>query len=159
MTEKKNCYEQWWLRKDMENMGYIFEYCNKYCQKLFGVKINRKKFINAFMKSNLRYEMETGHQRLLSQSAIDTVKMFIEIDCNNNIEQFRQDTKEVYKYHQLYWIGWMYAYLHFRENILSRDLIQLLPLDVMLKHYKLGHEMDKEVYYNHVSNVFANDKV
>lgn len=157
MLEKKNSYDQWWLRKDMENMGYIFEYCNKYCRKLFGADIDRKKFLNEFMKSNLRYEMETGHQRLLSQSALDSIKMFIEVDCNNNIEQFRQNQGggEYYRYHQLYWVGWMYAYLHFQEDILSKDLIKILPLDTMLEHYTLGHEIDKEIYYGHVKHLFS----
>ena len=86
MVEKKNSYDSWWLRKDMENMGYIFEYCDKYCKQLFHVDIDKKKFLNAFMVSKFRLEMETGHERLLSQSAQDSVKMFINVDCNGNIE-------------------------------------------------------------------------
>lgn len=58
----KHCYGKWWLRKDMENMGYIFEYCDKYCKSLFGVDIDKLNFLNAFMVSNLRLEMETGHE-------------------------------------------------------------------------------------------------
>lgn len=152
----KHCYDKWWLRKDMENMGYIFEYCNKYCNKLFGVDIDRIKFLNAFMISQLRYEMETGHERLLSQSAEDSIRMFIEVDCDDEIEQFKRtkETIDSYAYHQLYWVGWMYAYLHFRQDILSRELVKIIPIEKMLEHYHLGHEMSKEVYYEHIEHIF-----
>ena len=26
------CYDQFWLKKDMENMGYLFEFCDQYCR-------------------------------------------------------------------------------------------------------------------------------
>lgn len=148
-SEKKNSYDAWWLAKDMENMGYIFEYCVKYCRQLYGVEIDRKKFLDTFMNSNLRYEMETGHPRLLSQSAFDTVKKFIEVDNLGHIENFgRNGADPEYLPNQWYWVGWMYAYLHFRADILSADLVRLLPLDRMLEDYHLGHEMDREVYYS-----------
>lgn len=152
----KLCYDEWWLRKDMENMGYIFEYCNKYCNRLFGVDIDRIKFLNAFMISQLRFEMETGNERLLSQSAEDSARMFIEVDCDNEINQFKstKDTINNYAYHQLYWVGWMYAYLHFKQDILSRELIKILPIEEMLEHYYLGHEMSKEVYFEHIKHIF-----
>ena len=34
------CYDDWWLAKDMENMGYLFEYCDKYCKEIYGVNID-----------------------------------------------------------------------------------------------------------------------
>ena len=48
MSEKKNSYDKFWLYKDMENMGYIFEYCDKYCKQLFN------KDIEFFNKKNGR---------------------------------------------------------------------------------------------------------
>ncbi len=32
--EDLTCYDEFWLNKDMENMGYFFEYCGKYCQEI-----------------------------------------------------------------------------------------------------------------------------
>lgn len=159
----KNCYDKWWLRKDMENMGYIFEYCSKYCKNLYNIDIDRLKFLNTFMNSRFRYTMETGHERMLSQSAIDSIKMFVRVDCNGDIEQFKvskasEDFEVQYAHNQLYWVGWMYAYLHFREDILSKDLIKLLPLELMLEHYYLGHEISKETYYEHIKHVFKHKK-
>ena len=151
-----NCYNEWWLRVDMENMAYLFEYCDKYCKQLFNIEIDKLKFLNAFMTSRFRYTMETGHERLLSQSAIDSVKMFGNVDCDGDLRPFKKDknTSHNYVYHQMYWVGWMYAYLHFKEDILSADLVKILPIETMLEHYYLGHEMDKEVYYKHIKDVF-----
>lgn len=148
MTEKKHSYDEWWLSKDMENMGYIFEYCYKYCLELFNVPIDIKKFLNDFMSSVIRSKAEIGHPSLVSQSAIDTVEKFIKVDNSGDIEKYRIKTKnERYSDNQLYWVGWAYAYFHYRADITSKKLIKKLPLDFMLKEYKLAHEMDIEVYY------------
>lgn len=154
--KKVNCYDEWWLRKDMENMGYIFEYCDKYCKDLFNVKIDKKKFLNAFMVSRFRYTMETGHERMLSQAGRDSVKMFVNVDCDGDATQFavKEGIQQDYCYRQFYWVGWMYAYLHFREDILSSDLVKILPLDMMLEHYYLGHERSKESYYRSIKHLF-----
>ena len=159
------CYDECWLRKDMENMGYLFEYCDKYFRDTYNIEVDKKKFINTFMRSRFRVEMERGHERMLSQSALDSLKMFISVDCQGNAEQFKQQPssssnptevdEQSYAYHQFYWVGWMYAYLHFREKISSKRLIKLLPLDLMLEHYHLGHEMSKEVYYEHIKHIFS----
>lgn len=155
--EKKNSYSEIWLHQDMENMGYIFEYCDEYCKKLFNTDIDKEKLLSAFMASNFRHEMETGHERLLSQSAYDSIKMFINIDCKGDINQFKKkDSGEEKEYYcnQLYWVGWMYAYLHYKEDISSKDLFNILPLETMLEHYYLGHEIDKDVYYKKIKHLF-----
>ena len=43
------CYDKWWLSKDMDNMGYLFEYCDDYCEKLYNVKIDKNKLLKAFI--------------------------------------------------------------------------------------------------------------
>jgi len=142
----------------MENMGYIFEYCDKYCKKLYNVRIDKITFLKAFMKSKLRYEMENGHQKLLSQSAIDSVEDFIKVDCKNNIDQFGTSRATRFKNMQLYWVGWMYAYLHFMENTTSSELVEIIPIEKMIECYKFGHEMDREVFYNRIKHIFEEYK-
>lgn len=150
--EKKNSYDEWWLRKDMDNMGYLFEYCDEYCEKLTGKHINKLKFLNRFMRSNIRYEMETGHPMLLSESAYDSVRRFIEVDLEDNISEFTssRNEDEVYCHYQMYWVGWMYAYIHFEEDILSSELVEKLPIEEMLELYYLGHEMDRKAVLERV---------
>lgn len=151
------CYDEWWLSKDMENMGYIFEYCVKYCIELYNVYIDKKRFLNDFMCSNIRREMETGHPRLLSQSAFDTIKAFVKYEKRNRIEQYKSgdfNEYEEYGFNQFYWVGWMYAYIHFCTKLSSRNIIARISLDEMLDLYYLGHEMDKTVFFEHIRDYF-----
>ena len=115
--EDFTCYDEFWLSKDMENMGYFFEYCDIYCKEILEddkIVLDKEKFIEAFMKSDCRALMEVGHM-------------------------------------QLYWAGWMYAYIHFMSKERSRTIIEKLPLKEMLIDYKLGHEMSKETYYQKIA--------
>lgn len=41
-----------------------------------------------------------------------------------------------------------------RKDILSSELVKILPLELMLEHYYLGHEMSKEDYFEHIKHVF-----
>lgn len=152
MADVYECYDEWWLPKDMENMGFIFEYCDLYCRDAYGAEIEKISFLEAFMKSKLREEMETGHPQLLSESARDTVEKFIEVDCDSDIDRFLTDTdvNKEYAHDQFYWIGWMYAYLHFRSKLPSSGIVRILSVKDMLQQYYLGHEMDKETYYRSI---------
>ena len=153
------CYDEYWLSKDMENMGYIFEYCDEYCKEILedkGFILDKEKFIESFMKSDCRALMEIGHPTLLSQAAYDTVKNFIEIDNDNDIETFRLREKTAnYKHMQLYWAGWMYAYIHFRSRVRSKIIIEKLPLREILIDYKAGHEMSKEKKNKKTAHLFC----
>ena len=157
--EDLTCYDEFWLNKDMENMGYFFEYCGKYCQEILAdnsFDLDKEKFIEAFMKSDCRALMEVGHPTLLSQAAYDTVKDFIQVDNKNNIETFRSKGKQPeYKHMQLYWVGWMYAYIHFMSKENSKTIIEKMPLKELLIDYKIGHEMGKETYYKKIGYLFG----
>ena len=145
------CYDEWWLRKDMENMGFLFEYCDKYCRELYGVDIDKKVLLTAFMNSRFRKEMEEGHPKFLSQAAKDSLRQWINVDYEGDLSGFRYTgDEESYNYHQFYWIGWIYAYIHFRSKHSSRDIIAAIPIDEMLEQYYLCHEMDRRVYYNRI---------
>ncbi|MFG6344646.1 MAG: hypothetical protein K1W35_12970 [Lachnospiraceae bacterium] len=152
------CYDEFWLNKDMENMGYFFEYCNEYCREILNDNnfvLDKEKFIESFMKSDCRALMEMGHPTLLSQAAYDTVRNFIEVDNNNDIETFRlKGEQPEHGYMQLYWIGWIYAYIHFMSKESSKIIIKKLPLKEILIDYKIGHEMSKEAYYNKIKWIF-----
>ncbi len=152
------CYDEFWLSKDMENMGYFFEYCGDYCKEILNdsaFELDKERFIESFMKSDCRALMEIGHPTLLSQAAYDTVRKFIEVDNGNDIESFRLREKQpTYRHMQLYWVGWMYAYIHFISKERSKIIIEKLPLKEMILDYKVGHEISKEAYYRKVAYLF-----
>lgn len=157
--EDLSCYDEFWLNKDMENMGYFFEYCDEYYKEILADNtfvLDKEKFIEAFMRSDCRALMEIGHPTLLSQAAYDTVKNFIQVDNHNDIEKFRSKGDQLeHKYMQLYWAGWMYAYIHFVSKECSKIIIEKLPLREILIDYKIGHEMSKETYYKKIVGLFV----
>lgn len=155
-TSLEPCYSDFWLSSDMENLAFIFEYCEKYVKEDFGKKICARKFINAFMRSVCRFQMELGHPRLITQAGQDTVDMFILNDCKGNLEPFlleKNEEKEYFEPYSLYWCGEMYAYLHWYYKLKSYYLIdELFPLDTMLALYKTGHEISRENFIEKVDN-------
>ena len=147
------CYDKWWLSKDMDNMGYLFEYCDEYCKELYGIDIDKIKLLTGFMNSRFRRLMEIGHPKFLSQSARDSLRQWIQVDYNNNLNKFKlRGIKNEYNHNQFYWIGWTYAYIHYKTKLSSRTIIHRLPIKKMLMNYNLGHEMSKEVFYSHIQN-------
>ena len=141
-----NCYDDWWLPRDMENMGYIFEYCDKYCKELFNVEIDKYKFLDTFMRSEIRKQMESGHPMLLSQSGRDTVRKFVLVDLDENLDIYKGKSQNIIE-NQWYWVGWIYAYIHYKSKLSSKKIVNKLPLKKMLKMYYLGHEQSKETFY------------
>lgn len=158
--EKMNSYEAYWLRlpRDMENMGYFFEYCAEYVRQVTGkdIVLDQVGFCDAFMRSKCRREMEMGHPQLASQAAVDTVRCFIEVDLNGDISRFMGQEME-YKPMQMYWIGWMYAYLHYKADIHSRDLVRKMSVQEMLVEYEWGHQLSEEGFYQRVRYMFVGD--
>ena len=144
-------YDKWWLPKDMENMGYLFEYCDKYCKEIYGENVDKIKLLTEFMKSRFRRAMETGHPRFLSQSAKDSLKQWIDADFDGDLSEFsRQNKQDEYHENQLYWVGWMYSYMHFKTRLSSKTIVSRYPIEEMLEQYYLGHEMSKEAFFSHL---------
>ena len=152
------CYDKWWLPKDMENMGYLFEYCDAYCKELYGIDIDKIKLLTAFMNSRFRRAMETGHPKFLSQSAKDSLRQWVEVDYYDDLSEFESHDEEYYDDNQFYWIGWCYAYIHYKTKLSSRMIVKRLPIIDMLNNYYLGHEMSKEVYFMHVRDTVSGHK-
>ena len=82
------CYDQFWLKKDMENMWYLFEFCDQYCRELYHFEINKVRLLTAFMYSDMRALMEIGHPRFLSQAAKSTLEMWLDEDYNGDLSAF-----------------------------------------------------------------------
>ena len=48
---------------------------------------------------------------------------------------------------QFYWVGWIYAYIHFKTRLSSKTIVSGMPIKEMLINYNHEHEMSKEAYY------------
>lgn len=75
------------------------------------------------------------------------------MDCNGDCAKFeRHGRKKNFTHYQLYWIGWIYAYINFRTKLPSKEIVSKLRLERMLNDYYLGHEMAKEVYFDKIKD-------
>jgi len=157
--EEYDCYDEFWLNSDLDNMSYIFEFCDKYVRQIKGVDwhIDEIKFLTAFMNSMCRQTMEIGHPKLLSQAAYNTIEAFIEVDCNNDISEFRFTGVERRKFahYQLFWVGHMYAYIHYHTKLSSPEIIARRSIEEMLEDYWTGHEMSDENYFDKAKWIFS----
>lgn len=153
--EEFDCYDEFWLKKDMENLGYIFEFCDEYCKKLFGVWVDKVPFLDTFMRSRMRVLMEIGHPRFVSQAAISTLRMYVEEDFKSDLTQFKIVRRQRHKEFQFYWGGSVYAYIHFQTKLSSLDIINILPIEQLLtQYYPGGHCMSIEGFYDRISEMF-----
>lgn len=148
------CYDEFWLEKDMENMGYMFEFCDQYCQDLYGVWIDKIKFLDAFMHSDMRVLMEIGHPRFVSQAAKSTLEIYVDEDFKSDLSAFAVPEQKRYPEAQFYWVGWAYAYIHFQSKLSSEHIINKLPLvDMLFKYYPGGHSMGIDHFYNNIKGL------
>lgn len=149
------CYDEFWLKKDMENMGYIFEFCDVYCHNLYGVWINKVRFLDIFMRSRMRVLMEIGHPRFVSQAAETTLTTYIEEDFKNDLSRFRISEQQCGREFQFYWCGSVYAYIHFQTKLPSIDIVNTLPIGrLATQYYPTGHCMSIEGFYDRVKDMF-----
>ena len=158
---KKVEYDDFWLRIDSRNMGFLFEQCDTAMRDLYGIDIDIKNFLTTFMNSDVRKKMEAGNPRLLSQSYIDTIECFIEVDCNGDYEQFKltsDSTNPNYFPLERMWIGRMYVKIAYRFELCSAEVIKLLPLHEMRDHYLIGHEISEEAYLDSIRSILVVSK-
>lgn len=141
------CYDRFWLSTDMINMGNIFGYCHEDCMEFYGIMIDKAKFLEAFMRSNIRKEMENGQETLLTYASRIVVKKFIEVDNNGNYKQFKGKYNDKFTNRDWYWVGETYAYIHYMTEKTSRKMVELLPIDEMIKMYEIGKNKEKEEFY------------
>lgn len=157
--DKKNSYDLFWLDEDIMTMGCMFEYSNIYANQLYGYQgeFDRIKFAEVFMNSGIRAFMETGHPGLLSEAVEDVFVNYVDVDLHKDLEQFRpKEPLPSLHENQLYWVGAMYAYMHYEEDIRSSDLIKKLPLKEMLHFYITGHQLDYAGAYDKLKEAFRN---
>ena len=148
------CYDRFWLHKDMEDMGYMFEYCDQYSKEIYGTSnIDKVAIMKEFMASRFRKEMEQGQPKFLSQASYDSFQQWTAVDYNGDITRFCTNKKQKFKEKQMYWVGWMYAYIHYKSKKSSKHIEKAIPIEDMLEHYKLGHEINQDTFYKNIKHL------
>ena len=147
-------YDESWLVTDSRNLGFLFQQCDIAVREHYGIELDIEKFLTAFMHSNVRKKMEAGNPRLLSQSYIDTIICFIEVDCDEDVTQFElENTLPTYFPFERLWIGRMYPKIAYRYGLESETVIRLLPFDEMRAHFRIGHEISEASYLDSLRSI------
>ncbi len=149
-----HCYEgNLYYADDKKRIAILFEYCNEFALKYYDRELTKAVFIEKFMNSEFRSVMDLGHPAYHSQAAEDTFTEFIEIGGGINQFYCQSDAND-YVYHELFWIGQMYAYAHFKTRKSSRFLWSRLPLDEMRYYYITGHQMSLPSAFERIEEAF-----
>lgn len=144
MKYKKLCYrEDLYLDDDIRVKAEVLECCVEWSQHLYGVQLDIYKFVDKFMHSHCVYCLDVGHPYLHGANSIDTFKSFIEIDCKGDIQQFSGGIHGC-AYREFYWIGMMYAFIHYKTRIISSQIYDKLPIETMRQMYDCGHQLSEE---------------
>jgi hypothetical protein len=158
MVKKKHCYTDTWLWLDMDNMGYLFEYCDDMFHKAFNVWIDRTKFIKKFLVSDCRKAIDVGNGALVAGPALDIVYKYARVDLGLDFTDILENPDGLefaYNDFQLFWVGQAYVYLHFRLDMYTEDVVKVIPFEEMLEFYWTGHQLGWAGFYDRVKWKFG----
>jgi hypothetical protein len=141
--ETEYCYKgKLYFSDDKRRLSNMLEYCDRYAKRIYNAPITKSLFIEKFMTSYIRSQMDIGHPKLMGQAAEDTFEIYVEYELEGNIGQlYTVDDNMEYGELELYWIGQMYAYMHCLSRLSGKDIYERLPLAEMRHFYITGHEM------------------
>lgn len=154
---KDHCYEgDLYYVDDKKRVAILFEHCNEFALKYYDRELTKAFFIERFMNSEFRSVMDLGHPAYHSQAAEDTFKEFVEVE-GGIVPFYRYNDTNDYAYHELFWIGQMYSYAHFKTRKSSRFLWSRLPLREMRHYYVTGHQMSLPNAFERIKDAFCTE--
>lgn len=151
---KLNSYDEFWLSNDMQILGLILENSAVYARECYSFEGNfdRLNFACDFLNSELRKLMDLGHPKYLSQASIETFSSFVDVDCLGDLSKYCTDEIDTLFENQLDWAGRMYAFIHYQKDILTKELLKVIPLEQMLHMYITGHQMTFTTFYERIKD-------
>lgn len=148
-----------YAKDDLRVMGHLFEFSDRYAMREFSQVISRVKFIDVFMNSFIRTQMDIYHPRPMGQAAVDTFKDFVEWDLKGNFESILLDKDEADGFNEMgfFWIGQMYAYIRYKTDIPCSEIYKKLDLDTMCNIYIWGHQMSFGGAYRRMCELYLEE--
>lgn len=142
MLRGYECADRCYFRDDMRRMGFMFERCSQFAREAFGIEINEIDFLNKFMRSEIRWDMDQGFPKLFGQSSYDTFCLYVEYELYGDYSPLVGKSEfEYFAEYELWWMGQMYVYAHFETGLPMRVLVENFPLDDMRRFYPAGHQL------------------
>lgn len=109
-------------------------------------------FINAYMRSETRAGIDRAEALVANMTASELKSRFVEKEGyvfkkGPEISPFPAD-----------WIGQFYAYYQWAEGVTSRELIEQLPLRLMVVAYPGLHDLDMSLAVERISKELKEEK-
>lgn len=136
-----HAYSISYLNDIVENQGKLFDYfSNEYSNK------DTKDFINFYMKSDTRKAIDDCQAYVCTKNAKELWDYFY----NKEEYKFKEGTS--LKGFLPDWIGEFYAYYQWYYNIPSKEVIDKVPLEFLIKAYHGLHDLDLKLAVEKVGN-------
>ncbi len=138
-------YPECYLDEIVETQGLLFEYIAE-----MEPKVDVEDFIVTYMQSKTRSYIDRGNAYTCTKSRRELFEFFCDVDHYTlrpgaGMGGFMPN-----------WIGQFYAYYQWQNEVPSRELIKLLPLDFMKAAYHGLHDLELDLAVAKVANALKN---
>lgn len=135
-------YSKAYLDEIVENQGKLFDLiASEYPDE------STEDFIRSYMKSKTRQYIDETQAFVCTMSAKDLWEYFQQTD------QYQPKKGPALKGFLPDWIGEFYAYYQWYYNIPSRELIEKIPIDYLIRAYAGLHDLDLELAVKKVGEI------
>lgn len=149
------------INEDMQAMGKLFAYSDRYARKLCGFegRFDNIKFAEALLTSGMHSELDHRWLIDICESAEDVFMRYYEGYCEKSLEQFRAiKSQPAPDINRLYWIGQVYTYIHHSTDMPYKDMLAHMPLKEMMTYYDTGHKLDICIFCDSINKMFTGCK-
>lgn len=116
-------------------------------------------FFAFYMKSEIRRSADSGRARYLCMESCRVLDWLGELYGLDEIDYPKSNNSVDFYGDILVWIIMQWSDLSFRYDIYSKDLIDLISFDDMVRAYRVGHERGFRAESENLYNRFIKDKV
>ena len=129
-------YDEIYLDSSMNILGQAFDWVANTCED------SLDRFVDRFVSAPVAALFASGCPKYVA--GVNGAELVNETMKSLDLPEYPQEHEFWLDKSPEYWIGWMLAYLQWREKVSFRHLLEHVPLDKIRQTYHLGHEQDVE---------------
>lgn len=110
-------------------------------------------FLNMFIQSGIAEQIELGNPKYLAGKS--GMELFSEVIERTTGKAPEKRIIETYERSDVYWVGWILAQYQWHSGRNFRDILDVVPYDILLAFYNTLHEADIRKAYDVFDAHFA----
>lgn len=138
---------------DRRVLLYFFQNCSDVIKELYNIEIDTVKFIDMYMKSDMRKQADERFEGLVFKNTKQLVKLFLEVDLDGNLDLFPVGERTL-SYNELFWAGMMYAYIKHKTGLYMSEICSIVDINYMEHIYGIGCEMSLQNNWSKMKGLF-----